>query len=290
MTGITKSDDIGLGQAHRLCNMPADNRLKFIAEGLPLILESARSLMKASRSLKGSPREAEILERHAVEECAKILILMDVIRCPKKIISSLMGKMMKWFYDHLARLIYADAQGWKPMHIAQLQEYVDNSRKSHYLEGEYSEYIMPNWELFNREMALYVDVMCDENAEPSWCSPLATPSPPELFGVMNPVSYEIAEGLEAMGAFTKAGLRIVHDVWGSIEFVGDQDWSASRDLLKEMWNRLDRAGLMTDRLTETHAHNLVNNWQLPMYHIEFSPIPVTLENLRERRERDTPYW
>lgn len=290
MADTRKSDDIGLRQGYRLCNMSADKRLKFIAEGLPIILESARSLMKASRALKDFPREAELLERQAEEESAKILILIDVIRCPPKILASRMGDMMKWFYDHLARLIYAKAQSWKPTNVAMLQEYVDTSRQSHYLEGEYSEYIMPNWELFCREIALYADVMCDEDADPTWCSPLQTVAP-ELFAHLDPISYVLVEGLEAAGAFTEAGLRIMRDVWGRVDFNKEQEWSPTRELFNEMAEKLDAAGLVNeDRLTEDHVRNLRNNWQLPMYHIDFSAISVPLEKLRGRRENDTPYF
>ncbi len=290
MADTRKSDDIGLRQGFRLCNMPADKRLKFIADGLPIILESARSLIKASRALKEFPREAEILERQAEEESAKILILIDVIRCPPKILASRMGHMMKWFYDHLARLIYAKAQSWKPTNVAMLQEYVDTSRQSHYLEGEYSEYILPNWELFSRELALYADVICDENADPTWCSPLQTAAP-ELFAHLDPISYVLAEGLEAAGAFTETGLRIMRDVWGRVEFSKDQEWSPADEQFREMVEKLDAAGLVNeDRLTEDHVRNLRNNWQLPMYHIDFASISVPLEKLRERRENDTPYF
>lgn len=37
-------DNIGLGQATRLCQMKYDDRLTFLAEGLPIILKSSRLL------------------------------------------------------------------------------------------------------------------------------------------------------------------------------------------------------------------------------------------------------
>ncbi len=144
MTEAKKSSDIGLGKAAIICNLPAEQRLEFIAEGLPILFESAKSLAEASQALEQFPREAEILERHCEEECAKSLILVDIIRCPKKKGAARVGPMMRWFYDHLARLIYAEAQSWKPVNAGQLQEYVDSHRASHYFEGEYGEYIVPN--------------------------------------------------------------------------------------------------------------------------------------------------
>ncbi|OAF16927.1 hypothetical protein [Bradyrhizobium neotropicale] len=52
-------------------------------------------------------REAKVLEGFAKEEAAKILILMDAVRCPPKLIASKLNRIVGWFYDHLARLIIA---------------------------------------------------------------------------------------------------------------------------------------------------------------------------------------
>lgn len=171
MPQVTCSSDIGLRRAKLLCNMPHSDRLSFIAEGLPIIFESASSLMRASQLLTDNPREAEILEGHAEEECAKLLILIDLARCLGKRVAARAGPMMHWFYDHLARLIYANAQQWRATTARELQSYIDQERKSHYLEGEYSEYIMPNWTLFQRETALYADVAAGEDGGHNGCRP-----------------------------------------------------------------------------------------------------------------------
>ena len=83
--------------------------------------------------------------------------------------------MVKWFYDHLARLIYVDAQTWRPVDMNQLQEYVDSHRRSHSLEGYADEYIVPNWTIFSRESELYADIVAYEDGEPTWNEPLSTP-------------------------------------------------------------------------------------------------------------------
>ncbi|SRR6266851_541855 len=286
MSQKNKASEIGLGQARRICGISAKRRLEFIAEGLPLIFRSAQSLIKASQTLTDFSREAEILERHAEEECAKILILIDIVRCPPKFVASRIGSMMKWFYDHLARSIYAEAQSWKPVSMTQLQEYVDDERQSHYLEGEYGEYIMPNWTLFWRESSLYADVSGNEEGELTWNSPIYDLP---RFGAFDPASYRIADALDAFGVFTLAGLKIVNEVWGKVNFQGDQHWGISRALCDEMVERLYSAGLIVDRAAEGHVRTLVNGWQMPMYHVDFSRISVSLDELRERRDRNLPY-
>ena len=207
-----------------ICNMPADQRLEFIAEGLPILFKSAKSLSMASRALEQFPREAEILEGHCEEECAKILILVDIIRCPKKRAAECVGPMMQWFYDHLARLIYAEAQGWKPGNARQLQEYIDRERRSHYLEGEYGEFIMPNWALFQRESSLYADVVVDEDADPVWNSPV------RWRGGYSSRSFLVVEALEAFGVFTSEGLKVMAEVWGKHD-VGEVEWTLPRSTI-----------------------------------------------------------
>lgn len=283
-----KAPEIGLRQARQLCGMSTQRQLAFIAEGLPIIFQSAESLVHASRPLAQFPREAEILERHAEEESAKILILIDIVRCPPTLAASRTGFMIRWFYDHLARLLYAEAQGWKPTSVAELQEYIDNERRSHYLEGEYSEYIMPNWTLFCRESSLYADIARDENSGLSWISPLrqVVEMP---FEPLAPASYRVSEALAAFGAFTLPGLEILREVWGNVNFDASRDWSLSRDLCYEMAKRLETAGLITDQATEEHMRLLYTTWQIPMYNIDFLQIPVSLEELNRSRER-TASW
>jgi hypothetical protein len=64
-----------------MCQMSFEHRLAFIAEGLPIILASAEGFWGASCQITDHPREAEVLEGFAKEEAAKILILMDAVRC-----------------------------------------------------------------------------------------------------------------------------------------------------------------------------------------------------------------
>jgi hypothetical protein len=254
-----KAPEIGLGYAKLICNMSAEKRLVFIAEGLPLILESARSLMAATNSLKGFPREAEILEGSAVEECAKILILMDIIRCPPKVVSSRVGLMIRWFYDHLARRIYAKAQTWKPTSLAELQEYIDDERRSHFVDGDYFEYIMPNSELFWREAALYADVMSNDGDSPEWHSPLKGRG---RIGNWEPPAFSLVNALSAVGVFEPKGLSIVRDSWAGIVFKGDVSWDAANAPCEAMLQALFKAGLPAKDVTKGHVALVREMWQL----------------------------
>ena len=46
----------------------------------------------------------------------------------------------------------------------------------------------------------------------------------------------------------------------------------------------EAAGLLQDRLTEAHQTTLYGAWQIPMYELDFSPIPVSLEELQAKRD------
>ena len=210
MVEAKKSDDIGMKRGRVLPNLPQPKQFDVIAEGLPILMKSAGDLLAASKALVEHHRAATILDGHAMEEVAKILILIDIVRCPQKLRPSRIGPMMTWFYDHLARLIYIDAQGWKPENAEQLQEYVDHHRKSHYLEGAFGEYIMPNWTTWSRESMLYADIITHEDGVPTWNEPDAAAP---MFDNYELFPWHVCQALRNMGAFTRAGLDIVSLVW-----------------------------------------------------------------------------
>ena len=79
---LHKASDIGMRQLRKLANLSFDARLALIADGLPIILRSAQDLVAAAESLVDHPRATEVLLRHGEEEAAKILILLDYVRCP----------------------------------------------------------------------------------------------------------------------------------------------------------------------------------------------------------------
>jgi hypothetical protein len=248
MLEAKKSDDIEMRRGRILPNLSQPKQLDLIAEGLPILMKSAGDLLAASKALVEHPRAATILEGYAMEEIAKILILMDIVRCAPKLRPSRVGPMMGWFYDHLARLIYIDAQHWKPVNSAQLQEYVDRHRKSHYLEGAVREYIIPNWTTYSRESLLYADIVTHEEGEPMWNEPDARAP---MFGCGEPVPWQVCKGLRDLGAFTRAGLDIASSIWSQTDFLDTHHWSDARRLTGEMLVALQQA----KRITDAHETN-----------------------------------
>jgi hypothetical protein len=273
--------NIGLRQAKKLCQLPKEERLGLIAEGLPIILESARGFWRASGQLaNNNPREADVLEGFAEEEAAKILILLDVVRCPSKLIAERIGHIIDNFYDHLARLLYAEAQGWQPMHVAQLQEYLDSERVAHYLEGHIGEYIAPNWTIYGRESQLYADIEASEDGT-HWNKPTSYRSGLPHF---TPTALRVVDALSAFGIFTRQGLDATAKVWGQLEFKDGETKVDAERLTEDLLNKLVAEGLTCRPVTQEDVGILYRSWQMPMYNLDFALLLIPLEQLISQRE------
>lgn len=275
----------GNRQAGVLCNMARPAQLDLLAEGLPIILASAQGFWDAATKLSDHRREARVLEGFCEEECAKIMILMDLVRCPRKIASSRVGKLTSIFYDHLGRLIYAEAQAWKPMHMTQLREYVDRSREGHYLDGFAGEYVLPNWSRYSRESMLYADIEVYQPGRPHW----NVPNQRGAIGLnLPPLVLGLANAMSTLGVFDRSGLQAVSDIWNQTEFLDKQNFEDSRRLTGELFDRLDAEKLVTEAATERHASVLVSDWQMPMYNLDFREMPMKLTDLKA--QQDSMLW
>lgn len=261
--------------------MKHDERLVFLAEGLPIILNSANGFWSASQQLKTMLRESEVLRNHAEEEATKVLIVMDMVRCPKKLTASKLGTLINWFYDHLARLIYVNATSWRPMHMTQLREYVDDTRQAHYLEGEFGEYIAPNWELSERERMLYADIEAYEDEQPMWNAPKGFSS---LLPTFTPPALALAQSFAALGMFRVEGLRATAEIWNTVEFKDTQSFGDSKRLTEQLLRRLIDENLPSDEAADTDVSCLYHSWQMPMYNLDFSLLPVPLDALQHQRD------
>jgi hypothetical protein len=275
-------DRIVFGNRHAsvLCNLPRPAQLDLVAEGLPITLASAQGFWDGAMKLKAS-REARVLEGFCEEECAKIMILMDLVRCPQKLVSRRVGKLTSIFYDHLGRLIYADAQGWKPMHMTQLRDYVDHAREGHYCEGYAGEYIVPNASRYRRESTLYADVELYEDGVPHWSAPLNLGA---FSMVFPPMALTIAQAMSALGLFDRRGIQAVSEIWNQVEFAEAENFEDTRRLTSELFARLDAEKLVSETATEQHVGAIANDWQMPMYNLEFRELPMKLADLRAQQE------
>jgi hypothetical protein len=280
-----KAPKIGQRQANRLCQMSPAGRLAFIAEGLPIILTSAQGFWHASAALTGSPREAEVLRGFAKEEAAKILVLMDLVRCPTALLDDRLGTLVTRFYGHLDRLIYAQVAEWWAEDIVRLRASIEPLRKTHYLEGNIGEYILPNSTLYDRESKLYADIEAYEDGAPLWNAPTVHSSG---FPAWKPPVLAVAEAMSALGMFTSAGLKAVAEIWETTAFTGTESLRDSERLMEQLVGRLVAERLPSEQATQDHVGCLYRSWPLPLYDVDLKPIPVTIKELKQEQER--LYW
>lgn len=280
-TQPNKTSDIGQKQLRALVNLPLEERLERIAEGLPIILSSAETLYAASEQVGATGRVGQILRGHAKEEAAKILILLDYVRCPPGLSRPAQAQLNK-VYDHGSRLIYAQACGWKPVDVEMLRGYVDHTRASHCVEGEYGEYILPNWDLYIREAQLYADLTRTDSGALVWNNPDDWPDDLDIFAT-TPTALTVTRALSRLGVFSQEGLRIVHDVWKTTPFRTTEDHAQSSALIQTTLERLMAQGVPVKEATGEDVQLLYRAWQIPMYDIDTKARVVDLETLREEQ-------
>jgi hypothetical protein len=258
--------------------MSQEARLSFIAEGMPILLASAQGYQDAATSIAERTREADVLVSFADEEAAKILILLDIVRCPPALVNQNVGKLIRWFYDHLARLIYAKAVGWKPTNIDELQRQVRLESVEYSLEGFAGEYILPSGPIFDRESSLYADIQTYDNGELAWHEPRARLS---LFGPEVSRALRLCTILRRLGLLDLDGLRVISEIWSERRFVSTETSLSSKTLIQNMLAEMKDRGLNSDSEADADAALLFELWQLPMYELEIKPPPQTLDEMHE---------
>jgi hypothetical protein len=174
------------------------------------------------------------------------------------------------------------------MHLAQLREYVDRQRRGHFLEGHAGEYILSNWTIYQRESRLYVDIEAYQDDELNWSAPRDPYTGLQFLDSFMPPALRVAAAMEQVGMFTVKGLQAVSDIWGSLEYVDKEDHHDGEKLTERLLHKLHAEGLMLDTAEENDLATLYRTWQIPMYNLDFSLIPLTLEELEAAQERE--YW
>jgi len=147
-----------------LCQLRDADLFKEIATGIGYIMDVVDGLDAAARRLSetGDHHPARVLGNLAEEEATKVPILVDAVRCPRTAQSE-RARMLGYFYDHLAKGIYAEVSKWSPMDFAEVMRGVEHQRVEHYLDGPNDvDWIFPNRITQRREDDLYVGYVRDD--------------------------------------------------------------------------------------------------------------------------------
>jgi hypothetical protein len=130
-----------------------------------------------------------------------------------------------------------------------------------------------------------VDIEGHEDGVRVWNVPQAVPRHALFHRIPD---LDVAEAFSALGIFTPKGLRATSEIWGELEFVDNQDSSDAKCLTRRLLTRLDDEKLITDAAEDVRVQRLYSSWQFPMYDLDFSLSPVSMEELQ--RERDSLFF
>lgn len=264
-----------------LSQLTDDALFSEIAAGAALCVSNARQIDGDSFLLNDLKRPAgsEILRLAAEEEAAKVLILLDAVRCPRIERQSDFNRQLPYFNDHLAKGIYAQYCWRRPHSFSAVREWVDRERKEYYLGGPNNvDGIFYNEILRQREETIYVDYVENDGAH-FWHDPRRT----DELGLMpvNPRSLT----LHLVSAFSKAGclkpgaLRILAKFWRAQVIDERLTIHALFALNNKSLESLHAAGLLeTDDSDVINA--IVNRWLFPLYPLDLRKDRVGKDELR----------
>ena len=266
----------------------SDDRLfKEISDGIPYIVQNAVSLDEVARRLYQDEefRAAEIIRGFAEEEAAKVLILIDVVRCPPT--SARKSETLKYFYSHLAKRIYAMICSF-PL-IASFKELCDLVQSEclpYFLDGpNVVDWIFPNTTTVGREQTIYVDYVRDiirNDGEYFW----NVPNVPEL-GLGNyqsPDSVNLCRALSEAGAKSPRGLAVIAEIWRDFVPGQETDRRNIQELIARTLDRLTECGQNTG--DESLTSLIMSCWSFPLWPLTIRMSPdqnKTLNKLREER-------
>ena len=180
------------------------------------ILNSGAEFLHSGDNLRGS----KILWHVAQEESAKVLILLDAIRCPKNR-SRELSETLKCFYDHLAKGVYAEICDLRFDGFLELKNYISDVRQPYYLDGPAGfDWVFRNRIEDLRERNMYVDFVrgiseIDGVGESQfWSVPFdVTESAGIALPYMRSNAVDLVLALNKCGIASAHALRIVAERW-----------------------------------------------------------------------------
>ena len=270
-----------------LANFPDDRLFEEVSEGIRHVLKNAVSLDASARRLAGADEDdyhgSTVLRNLAEEEAAKVLVLLDAVRCPKTNQRD-RARTLKGFNYHIAKGVYAKACDWRCFDFEPFAEFVSRHVAQYDFIGLHGyESIISNWIRIERENKMYVDFVQEltlENEERYWTYPSYQG---QRYGYRTPKSLEVACALANVGMTKPDGVKIVADVWRKFEPSG-QRYVDLIDKISETINLLDQANL-TRTNSEYKCDQAVWDWPFPMWSLNLRLKERSLDEMRERRKK-----
>ena len=267
----------------------SDNALfETLSEGMPLIVGNAEGFDETARRLyrDGEFRASEVMRGFAEEEAAKVLILVDYVRCPRS--WERRAQLLKRFYGHVAKRTHAIACDFPRIaSFRELSDLVESECCPWYLDGPNGvDWIFPNSISEKREHDLYVDYVRDVTDAAGACHWIAPAPPIRFLSEYQPSDcVTLVRSLFEAGALSTSGLAEIADVWRSFAPVPNTDRGELRRLIVET---LDRLALRSSAIEEETTRFIISHWPFPLWPLTMKEPRADdgdLDGLREERKR-----
>lgn len=282
-----------------LCQLSDKDFFEEISTGIDLIIQSVRELHSASRRLRetDSHRAARVLRNLAEEEASKALILVDAVRCPTDRQEE-KSRTLGYFYNHLAKGIYAEVAKWKPADFAEISNGIQSLRKQYYLDGPSGiDWIFPSRIIQSREDNLYVGYVRSGmedggTGECYWSGPNFADQVDKTLPFLRrctPPMIVLAQALHETNATKPDGLAIVASVWRSANLRRDLRFTELEKLNYKTLETMEHEGLLSAVPRDACA-TVRRLWMFPLWPLDLSMHKVKKNDLRELQHFESPEW
>ena len=222
-------------------------------------------------------------------EAAKVLILLDTVRCPPSKGEERWRTLARW-NSHLWKGLYARMcdDGLAHSDFGDVQDFIERESAHFFLDGPTrADWVFPNGILAEREGRMYVDFVRDvtpaEDGAPQWWS---TPSTYEYYSPAG--CLYLVDVLAHLGAASVEVLEAVADVWRDFEPPPRTSREELRSLIGETLRELEARGVARVRAADARLIDTVHRWPFPLWSL--APAPQhgnQAQQLRDiRQERD----
>ncbi|WP_375307316.1 hypothetical protein WI560_06395 [Bradyrhizobium sp. A11] len=262
-----------------------------ISTGINHLIKGIDQLNSAALSLSRGDNEypAKILGNLAEEEAAKILILVDAVRCPLDRRND-RARQLQYFYRHLPKGIYVEICKWGGiLSFAEMKKAVDLERETHYLDGPNDvDWIFRNQILQKREDDLYVDYLRDNDDRRYWTSPVdnVVSSSFPYRSLASPVLH-IATALASVGATSVNGLKIIAQIWRPIKMTPNFSIDEIQNLNRDTLLKLEIGGLLRSN-AQDDCNTIIQSWPFPLYSLDLHETKVAKSELKDKQRRWQP--
>lgn len=272
-------------QMRRLEQIPFEDRLELIQEGLVLIAKNVDTLLSESEKVwQSAPRAFLLLRSLAEEESGKAFILVDYVRPPRGVTRVQLSAHLSQVYSHLARGIYAEYYETHPATFGEVVEFVERQRVSYYLDGmEGFEWIFRNRIMQRREEAMYVDLV-DVERELRWEAPDFTV---KQFMTPTPRITGLLISMVCSGLLSARGLSVLRDIWASEELTTETSWQRCVAANRRFLDQMCEAGV---DVPKNLANHVKNHFSFPLSQVDLSEKKIDYKELENHRDEAICMW